>query len=117
MKLPIGIIFATIVVAGCSKDPVETPAGNLDTLAAQYLFLELSMGLHDGAHVDAYFGPEEIRANAESAALPLAEIESRASTMATRLLNWPVDPSDAMQSARISNLVKNDWAHWIQGLH
>ncbi len=106
MKLRIGIIFATIVVAGCSKEPVETPAGDLDTLAAQYLFLELSMGLHDGAHVDAYFGPEEIRANAESAALPLAEIESRASTMATRLLNWPVDPSDAMQSARISNLVK-----------
>jgi hypothetical protein len=106
MKLQIGIIFSIIVAAACSDEPVETPAGNLDILAAQYLFLELSKGLHDGAHVDAYFGPEEIRANAESAALPLAEIESRASTMATRLLNWPVEPSDAMQSARISNLVQ-----------
>jgi len=106
MKLRIGIIFSIFVAAACSNEPADTPAGNLDTLAAQYLFLELSMGLHDGAHVDAYFGPEEIRANAESAALPLAEIESRASTMATRLLNWPVEPSDAMQSARISNLVQ-----------
>ncbi len=106
MKLRNGIIFSIIVAAACSNEPADIPAGNLDTLAAQYLFLELSMGLHDGAHVDAYFGPEEIRANAESAALPLAEIESRASTMATRLLNWPVEPSDAMQSARINNLVQ-----------
>ena len=106
MKLRFGIIFSIIVAAACSNEPADTPAGNLDTLAAQYLFLELSMGLHDGAHVDAYFGPEDIRANAESAALPLAEIESRASTMATRLLNWPVEPSDAMQSARINNLVQ-----------
>jgi len=106
MKLRNGIIFSIIVAAACSNEPADTPAGDLDTLAAQYLFLELSMGLHDGAHVDAYFGPEEVRANAESAALPLAEIESRASTMATRLLNWPVEPSDAMQSARINNLVR-----------
>ena len=106
MKLRFGIIFSIIVAAACSNEPADTPAGNLDTLAAQYLFLELSMGLHDGAHVDAYFGPEEIRANAENAALPLAEIESRASTMATRLLNWPVGPSDTMQSARINNLVQ-----------
>ena len=101
MKLRISIIFATFLVAACSNEPKATPGGDLDTLAKEYLLLELSMGLHDGAHVDAYFGPEEIRANAESAALPLAEIESRASTMATRLLNWPVEPSDAMQSARI----------------
>jgi len=106
MKLRNGIIFSIIVAAACSNEPTDTPAGDLDTLAAQYLFLELSMGLHDGAHVDAYFGPEEVRANAESAALPLAEIESRASTMATRLLNWPVEPSDAMQPARINNLVR-----------
>ena len=106
MKLPNSIILATILIAACSNEPTETRAADLDALAAEYLFLELSMGLHDGAHVDAYFGPEEIRANAESAALPLAEIESRASTMATRLLNWPVEPADAMQSARVENLVE-----------
>ena len=105
MKIRISLIFATFLVAACSNEPVETPAGDLDTLAAEYLLLELSMGLHDGAHVDAYFGPQEIRASAESAALPLAEIENRASTLATRLLNWPVEPADAMQSARIANLV------------
>jgi hypothetical protein len=106
MKLRNSIILATILVAACSNEPAETPAGDLDALAAEYLFLELSMGLHDGAHVDAYFGPEQIRANAESAALPLAEIENRASTLATRLLNWPVEAGDAMQSARVDHLVQ-----------
>jgi len=105
MKLPISIIFTTFLAAACSDEPVATPTGDLGTLAAEYLFLELSMGLHDGAHVDAYFGPKEIRARAESAALPLTEIENRASTMATRLLNWTVEPADAMQSARVDNLV------------
>ena len=106
MKLRISIIFTTFLAAACSDEPVATPAGDLGTLAAEYLFLELSMGLHDSAHVDAYFGPEEIRANAESAALPLTEIENRASTLATRLLNWPVKPADAMQAARVDNLVQ-----------
>lgn len=106
MKLRNSIILATILVAACGNEPGEAPADNLGALAAEYLLLELSMGLHDSAHVDAYFGPPEIRASAENAALTLAEIESRASTMATRLLNWPVDPADAMRTARIQNLLQ-----------
>lgn len=106
MKLRIGIIFATFLITACSNEPEGAPAADLDVLASEYLFLELSMGLHDGAHVDAYFGPEEIRASANSTALPLSEIENRASTMITRLLNWSDDPADAMQSARVNNLVQ-----------
>jgi len=106
MKLRNSIILATILVAACGNEPVERPAGDLDALAADYLFLELSMGLHDGAHVDAYFGSEEIRANAEISALPLAEIELRVEAMAYRLRHWPGEYSDAMQAARIDNLVQ-----------
>ncbi|MCH8334470.1 MAG: hypothetical protein IIC61_01120 [Proteobacteria bacterium] len=112
MKLPNSIILATILVTACSNEPLETHADDLDTLVAEYLFLELSMGLHDSAHIDAYFGPEEIRANAESSALPLAVIELRAKAMANRLRNWPGEfadakqSADAMQAARIDNLVQ-----------
>jgi len=106
MKLRIGIIFSTFLITACSNEPADTPSGDLDVLASEYLLLELSMGLHDGAHVDAYFGPEDIRANANSAAMPLSEIENRAKTMTTRLLNWSVDSADAMQAARIDNLVQ-----------
>ncbi len=106
MKLRNSIILATILIAACGNEPLESPAGDLDALAAEYLFLELSMGLHDGAHVDAYFGSEEIRANAEISALPLAEIELRVEAMAHRLRHWPGEYSDAMQAARIDNLVQ-----------
>ena len=106
MKLRNSIILATILIAACGNEPLESPAGDLDALAAEYLFLELSMGLHDGAHVDAYFGSEEIRANAEISALPLAEIELRVEAMAHRLRHWPGENSDAMQAARINNLVQ-----------
>ena len=106
MKLRIAIILATFLLAGCSNEPMEAPAGDLDALAAEYLLFELSMGLHDGAHVDAYFGPEELRSEAESTALSLVEIESRAETLATRLLNWPLESADSMQTARVDNLVQ-----------
>ena len=78
MKLRISTISLALLLAACNGAPPATPVEDLDALAAEYLFLELSMGLHDGAHVDAYFGPEEIRANAELGALPLAEIENKA---------------------------------------
>jgi hypothetical protein len=103
MKLRICLIFATIFLAACSNEPQGGPGGDLDTLAAEYLFLELSMALHDGAHVDAYFGPQEIRAEAEDAALPLAEIELQATEMADHLRNWP-DKSGA--AGRIDNLLQ-----------
>jgi hypothetical protein len=111
MKVRISLIFATILVAACAREPAETPIDDLDFLATEYLMLELSMGLHDGAHVDAYFGPQEIRAEAESAALSLAEIESRAALLGHRLRNWGGESGDAqetgdMQAARIDNLLQ-----------
>ena len=109
MKLRICLIFATIFAAACSNEPQVSPGDDLDSLAAEYLFLELSMALHDGAHVDAYFGPQEIQAEAESANLPLAEIESRATALADRLTSWPGEAqqaADDTQATRIGNLLQ-----------
>ncbi len=111
MKLRISFIFATILAAACTREPAETPLEDLDFLASEYLLLELSMGLHDSAHVDAYFGPQEIRREAEHAALSLADIESRAAALEHRLRNWgsvsgDAQETDDMQAARIDNLVQ-----------
>ena len=88
---------------------MEAPADNLESLAAEYLLLELSMGMHDDAHVDAYFGPPEMRAAANSANLSLAEIESRAVNVADRLRSWTGDADQlahSMQAERINNLLQ-----------
>jgi hypothetical protein len=109
MKLRICLIFATFLATACTDAPQGSPGDELDSLAVEYLFLELSMTLHDSAHVDAYFGPQEIKADAETAALPLAEIQSRAATLADRLRSWHGDAeqaADGMLAARIDNLLQ-----------
>ena len=72
------LVLITVVVAACSADDSENPIADMNALANEYLFLELSMGWHDTAHVDAYFGPEEIRVAANEAQLSLDEIQARA---------------------------------------
>ena len=77
---------------------------DIDGLAKEYLFLELSMGLHDKAHVDAYFGPEELRAAAEENALSLDEILAAAQDLATRL--GGIDTGDdEMLRMRVDGLI------------
>ena len=58
---------------------------DIDELAKEYLFLELSMGLHDKSHVDAYFGPEELKSAAEEKALSLDQILAASTELAVRL--------------------------------
>ena len=110
MKLRIAFIFALFSITACGaeqateQDPGAT--ADLDSLAREYLFLELSMGWHDNAHVDAYFGPEEIRESANEAQLPINEIEARSATMTAQLLQAKAAAeSDEMQSVRIDGLI------------
>ena len=79
-----------LLLAGCTP-----AASDIDELAREYLFLELSMGLHDKAHVDAYFGPGEIRTAAEDAALTPEQILA-----ASRDLSLPPPTSHPLQPCR-----------------
>lgn len=77
----------------------------LDQLAREYLFLELSMGQHDPDHVDAYFGPEDIRQSAVEAALPLAGIATRANELSEHLQELLESTDDEREAARIEGLL------------
>jgi hypothetical protein len=72
----------------------------MDQVAHEYLLLELSMGLHDDAHVDAYFGPEEIRSEAADRKLSLVEIDRRAAELTASLTGTPAD------SGRLAGLLQ-----------
>lgn len=106
MKLRIATFLLTLLLAASGGEPPADPVADLDAVAAEYLFLELSMALHDGAHVDAYFGPPDIRGQADDSALSMTEIESRAVAIGRRLREWPIEAGDGMQRARIANLVQ-----------
>lgn len=93
-----------LACAACT-DTGAKPADEIDALAEEYLFLELSMGLHDEHHVDAYFGPESIRDAAKAEALPLGAIDGRADDLAARLRTLAGTGDDSISAARIDGLL------------
>ena len=92
-------VLCALVLTGCGP-----AAPDMDDLAREYLYLELSMGLHDSGHVDAYFGPQELQAAAIEAALSLDQILSGSADLAERLS--AIDTGDdEMFGMRISGLI------------
>jgi len=76
----------------------------MDDYAQEYLYLELSMGLHDAGHVDAYFGPDELKAAAEQTALSLDQILKASTDLSGRLSDIDVG-SDEMLAMRVDGLI------------
>jgi len=57
----------------------------MDTIAEQYVKLVLAMGQHDADYVDAYYGPQEWKKDAETTKLDLDAIGSRARALTADL--------------------------------
>ncbi|MEM9172623.1 MAG: hypothetical protein AAGA84_07960 [Pseudomonadota bacterium] len=82
-----GLSAALVLIAGCNSLP-PYQGQTLDSLAEDYLVLELAMGEIDVAHVDAYFGPPALREQARQTGWTLAEIDSRADALSAALAQW-----------------------------
>ena len=99
MKLILLVAAAALVLSSCSSkndtentatiEPDEAVVVSMDSQVDEYLLLELSMGLHDAAQVDAYFGPESFQLQAEAEALTLVEIAQRAASLTQSLSSLP----------------------------
>jgi hypothetical protein len=99
MNRSIPLLIVVLALCACTK-----PGPGIDEMAREYLFLELSMAEHDPAHVDAYFGPEALRAAAADQALSLDEILVASGDLVARLAN--IDPGDDdMLGMRIEGLI------------
>lgn len=85
----------------------EAPSADdaVDSIAREYLMLELAMGLHDAHHVDAYFGPESIREAAEDRQLTPVEIHDRAGVLAERLDRRLDGDGEPLTRARVEGLI------------
>ncbi len=78
------LVGAAAVLSACDgANNAAVP--DVDVLAREYVTLELSMGRHDAAHVDAYFGPAELTALAEQAALTPVQVIGQADALLERL--------------------------------
>ena len=113
MKPIAAVAVAALVLTACGKpepepredavDEVEEIVSN-DELAKQYVFLELAMGEIDSNHVDAYYGPDELRESARAEALTLEQIRSQAAEL-KEIIAERLAAADGITADRLRNLV------------
>lgn len=81
-------------------------APTMNTVAETYVKLALAAGVHDADYVDAYYGPPEWRAAAETARLPLAEVRRQLQAAGEALALIDITGFDAMDRMRHAYLGK-----------
>ena len=70
---------------GCrpeSRPAAEAPdPGPLDAVARRYVVLGLNLGHHDPNYVDAYYGPDSLRAAADAESLAVPQVRAAAESL------------------------------------
>jgi hypothetical protein len=74
------VVLLTLVTACRSAPPPPDPAA-LDPIARRYVVLGLGLGRHDANYVDAYYGPDSLRAAAGAESLTVAEVRASAESL------------------------------------
>ena len=88
-RLALAVMIVTVVVAGQAQSDTD-----MNDLAERYVKLVLAMGQHDSDYVDAYYGPEEWRAEAEGRQMTLDQIGAEAGVLVTDLDRTSTTPGD-----------------------
>jgi hypothetical protein len=78
------VLFASVlgVLSACRPAGPGAPDGrDLDAVARRYVVLGLSLGRHDANYVDAYYGPDSLRAVAEAESLSVGQVQAAAESL------------------------------------
>lgn len=96
MRIP--FVAALLTVAACTACAPDPHA--LDAVARRYVVLSLQMGQHDPAYVDAYYGPDSLKAVADADSLPLATLRASADSLLGILGDSVPAYADSMDAMR-----------------
>ena len=98
MTHPRHLVLAVMIVTGVAAGQAQSNS-DMNDLAERYVKLVLAMGQHDGDYVDAYYGPEAWRAEAEGRPLTLDQIGAEAGALITELDRTATvqDPDELVQ--------------------
>jgi hypothetical protein len=103
------IVLGCVLFSAAAAAPQRgTPAAKTDpmaTISTDYVLLVLALGKHDRDYVDAYYGPEDLKKEAESAALGLDAIAERAAALSARVRKMPAG-GDELSALRKQYLEK-----------
>ena len=90
MKIPLLTIVSLAIAAtagiaqGTRSAGQSRPASPMNDVAERYVKLVLALGQHDADYVDAYYGPQEWKQQAESRKVPLVDLAAQAKDAARR---------------------------------
>jgi hypothetical protein len=87
-----------LLLSACASVPPD--AAVLDDVAKRYVVLALSMGHHDADYVDAYYGPDSLRALADRDTLALPAITAEVDSLVTFLGDTAPAYPDSMHRMR-----------------
>jgi hypothetical protein len=91
-------MLAAFVLAGCvSAGPARE---SLDSIARDYVKLQLAIGEKEEGYIDAYYGPPEWQAEAKLAPRPLPDLAARAGVLSVRLRSLDDSRLDPMEERR-----------------
>lgn len=85
MQLRATALVLLALVGGCRRFGSSPDPAVLDAVAGRYVRLALSMGLHDANYVDAYYGPDSVKAAAERDNLKVSQIRAMAESLSSVL--------------------------------
>jgi hypothetical protein len=77
------MLAGLLIACGGEREPARSapdPA-RLDPVARRYVVLALALGKHDPNFVDAYYGPDSLKAAAEAESLSVAQVGSSADSL------------------------------------
>lgn len=86
------------VLAGCA--PAGPTPLDLDAIGARYVVLALTLGHHDPAYVDAYYGPDSLKGIADADSLSVAAVGSAADSLIALLGDSVPVYSDSLVTMR-----------------
>lgn len=98
---PVRAALLVVLLASGACRPEAAPASaDLDAVARRYVVLALGLGRHDPNYVDAYYGPDSLKAIADRDSLPLGSIRVAAESLRTRLGDETATYEDSLVALR-----------------
>jgi hypothetical protein len=88
------VVAAAALLSACATARVPDTESHMNAIAESYVKLVLAVGQHDANYVDAYYGPPEWKASADSAKVSLDEILRRADAAIAELGPVPTGRDD-----------------------
>src|ERR1043166_8006057 len=95
-RIAAGVAAGVLLAAVLAAQQGGSRASDMSKISREYVRLVLALGVHDKDYVDAYYGPDDIKKEAEAAHLTLDAIGTSVDSLVAALRSVPVEGGDEL---------------------